>query len=109
MLRRPVRWSTGPAAPSMRPDWGADMAIEPGLPNPRLSAPRAGDPQARPAPSATIYPGLLAHRRLEIGDPAAPFVLPDHSGTHWSPLDNDIAGKPLLLLFHLQGSTADLL
>lgn len=85
------------------------MAIEPGVPNPRHSAPRAGDPQARPAPSAPTYPGLLAHQRLEIGDPVAPFVLPDHTGTHWSPLDNDIAGKPLLLLFHLQGSTADLL
>lgn len=88
------------------------MAIEPGALNPRHVATRAGDParQPRPAPSAAqAFPGLLTQHRLEIGDPAAPFVLPDHTGTHWSPLDNDIAGKPLLLVFHLRGSTADLL
>ena len=50
--------------------------------------------------------GLLASDRLEIGDPAAPFILPDPAGTQWSPLDNDIAGKPLLLLFHIKGTDA---
>lgn len=50
--------------------------------------------------AGAVSAGLLVHDRLEIGDPAAPFILPDSSGTQWSPLDNDIAGKPLLLLFH---------
>ncbi len=89
------------------------MAIEPGSPDPRHHAtPAAGHPAAartRSAPSTAPLPGLLIHQRLETGDPVAPFVLADHTGTHWSPLDNDIAGKPLLLVFHLRGSTADLL
>lgn len=87
------------------------MAIEPGLPDPRHATAAANHHPAaptRPAPSAAL-PGLLSHQRLEIGDPVAPFVLADHTGTHWSPLDNDIAGKPLLLVFHLRGSTTDLL
>lgn len=53
--------------------------------------------------------GLLTYDRLEPGDPVAPFILPDASGTQWSPLDNDIAGKPLLLLLHLAGTEAEVL
>lgn len=51
--------------------------------------------------------GLTAYDRIAAGDPAPPFVLPDQAGTQWSPLDNDIAGKPLLLLFHAAGSGSD--
>lgn len=62
------------------------------------------------SPPATVNKessaGLLAFDRLELGDPAAPFILPDTAGTQWSPLDNDIAGKPLLLLFHTKGKDA---
>jgi predicted 2-oxoglutarate/Fe(II)-dependent dioxygenase YbiX/peroxiredoxin len=49
--------------------------------------------------------GLSAYDRIGVGDPAPPFILPDRAGTQWSPLDNDIAGKPLLLLF--QAGAAD--
>lgn len=51
--------------------------------------------------------GLTAYDRIAAGDPAPSFVLPDVAGTQWSPLDNDIAGKPLLLLFHAAGSGAE--
>lgn len=50
--------------------------------------------------------GLSAYDRMAAGDPAAPFILPDRAGTQWSPLDNDIAGKPLLLLFQAGGTDA---
>jgi predicted 2-oxoglutarate/Fe(II)-dependent dioxygenase YbiX/peroxiredoxin len=57
--------------------------------------------------SDKVPAGLLAYDRLELGDPVSPFILPDHVGTQWSPLDNDIAGKPLLLLFHTSGTHVD--
>jgi hypothetical protein len=43
--------------------------------------------------------GDTPHGRIAIGDPAPVFVLPDDSGTQWSSLDNDISGRPLLLVF----------
>lgn len=73
------------------------MTTEP-RPNLTTTAGAAGLTKAS-GPSAASA-GLLVHDRLEVGDPATPFILPDPAGTQWSPLDNDIAGKPLLLLFH---------
>jgi predicted 2-oxoglutarate/Fe(II)-dependent dioxygenase YbiX len=80
------------------------MAIEPRSTD-RSGSHTAGHLAAAPGilPSA----GLSPHHRPEIGDPAAPFILADQAGTRWSPLDNDIAGKPLLLLFHVAGTAAD--
>ena len=57
--------------------------------------------------TASEVSGLSAYDRISAGDPAPPFVLPDRAGTQWSPLDNDVAGKPLLLLFHASGGGAD--
>lgn len=64
----------------------------------------ATGPMPKASDASVASAGLLVHDRLEIGDPAAPFILPDPSGTQWSPLDNDIAGKPLLLLFQAPAS-----
>ncbi len=64
------------------------------------TAPGATGPLSGSGSASGSSAGLLMHNRLEVGDPAAPFILPDSSGTQWSPLDNDMAGKPLLLLFH---------
>lgn len=61
------------------------------------------------SPDGEAAIGRLTHDWLEPGDPVAPFILPDPSGTHWSPLDNDIAGKPLLLLFHVSGAESEFL
>ena len=38
-------------------------------------------------------------RRLEAGDHAAPFALPDQSGARVTPLDDRAAGRPMLLVF----------
>lgn len=37
---------------------------------------------------------------LEPGDRAPPFALPDQSGASATPLADDVAGKPVLLIFH---------
>lgn len=44
---------------------------------------------------STAGPGTA----LRIGDPGPVFFLPDEDGTQWSPMDFDVAGKPVLLLF----------
>lgn len=77
------------------PPWPTDQIGRSGA-----SAPRGGLDQTSAASD------FLIHDRLEVGDPAAPFILPDPGGTQWSPLDNDIAGKPLLLLFLADGNAA---
>lgn len=43
---------------------------------------------------------------LRIGDPVPPFVLADSEGTKWSPLEFDIAGGPVLILFETAGTKA---
>lgn len=57
--------------------------------------------------TASELSGLSAWDRVSAGDPAPSFILPDRAGTQWSPLDNDVAGKPLLLLFHASGGGSD--
>jgi hypothetical protein len=41
-----------------------------------------------------------------VGDPAPTFILADSEGTQWSPLDYDVAGKPVLILFETDGVAA---
>ncbi len=43
--------------------------------------------------------GSEPRRRLEAGDHAAPFALPDQSGARATPLDDQAAGRPMLLVF----------
>jgi peroxiredoxin/predicted 2-oxoglutarate/Fe(II)-dependent dioxygenase YbiX len=38
-------------------------------------------------------------RRLKAGDHAAPFALPDHTGAKITPVDDQTAGRPMLLVF----------
>ena len=43
---------------------------------------------------------------LRVGDPVPAFILSDPEGTKWSPLEFDIAGEPVLVLFETAGPDA---
>jgi peroxiredoxin len=45
------------------------------------------------------FGGAGPRHRLEVGDRAAPFALPDHTGASATPLDDQAAGRPMLLVF----------